>query len=107
QAHQEHQEHQEHGEHQQHAQQDWTLSRAEEQAQLAASTSEATLPEAVLHAAHSLAFAPPVELALAPDTNQWTVKSLHPNRPLRQDAWLNADTGELISINHFSDKATI
>ena len=110
QAHQEHQEHlghQEHGEHQQHARQDWTLSRAEEQAQLAASTSEATLPDAVLHAAQSLAFAPPVELAPAPDMNQWTVKSLHPNRPLRQDAWLNADTGELKRINQFSDKATI
>lgn len=109
QLHQNHQEHQEHQEHQQ-IQQSWSLNRAEEQAQLAASTSEAKLPEAVLQAAQSLAFAPPVELAATRQHAEqwiWTVKSLHPNRPLRQDAWLNAHTGELLRINNFSDKATL
>lgn len=101
--------HQDHQEHQQ-IQQTWSLNRAEEQAQLATSTSEAKLPEAVLQAAQSLAFAPPVELAATRGKAEqwiWTVKSLHPNRPLRQDAWLDADTGELIRLNNFSDKATI
>lgn len=106
---QSHQEHQEHREHQT-AQQDWSLNRTEEQAQLAASTSQAKLPEAVLHAAQSLNFAPPVELSTTggnADQGIWTVKSLHPNRPLRQDARLNADTGEILSLTNFSDKAVI
>ncbi|ROQ21503.1 putative iron-regulated membrane protein [Marinimicrobium koreense] len=57
--------------------------------------------------ARALEFAPPVELSWDHQRHHWKVASQHQNRPLRQTAWLDSDTGELIESNGFSEKGAL
>ena len=41
------------------------------------------------------------------DPNVWTAKSQHQNRPLRADAWLNGETGEVIRVKPFQERPLI
>jgi uncharacterized iron-regulated membrane protein len=64
--------------------------------------------EAVVAAARGLDFAPPV-LVSPPraDSPYWNVKSEAANRPLRADAWLSPDTGEVVRRESFADRHVI
>lgn len=85
---------------------DWSLGRSSEMTSFTTVTAQPVdLTPALLTSAQALAFAPPV--VLAPDLHQpgvWTVKSLHPNRPLRADAWLLAANGAVVKMLDFADR---
>lgn len=69
---------------------------------------ESPLPTTeVWQQARALEFAPPVELSWDNQRGQWKVASQHQNRPLRQTAWLDADSGELIQTNGFEEKGAL
>jgi uncharacterized iron-regulated membrane protein len=89
--------------------QDWSLSRAEERADATRhSVAHVDLNETLLANAIGLNFAPPVLLSVSHDNpNVWTVKSQHQNRPLRADAWLNGETGEVIKVQPFQERPLI
>lgn len=85
---------------------DWNISNADSAA--AASLPAVQLPEPLVQNAQRLGFAPPVELAPATDMpNAWVAKSQSQNRPLRAEAWLDAETGNVIRTHHFSEKKTL
>jgi len=90
-------------------QQDWSSGRTEERLNTVKNKStEANLSEPLLASAMALNFAPPVMLSASrDDANVWTLKSRHQNRPLRSDAWLNGETGEIIRIKSFHERSVI
>lgn len=85
-------------------QQDWTLSRAQEHHHDGAMPSgRADLSEALLARAISLQFAAPV--LLSPDRQNpalWKVQSQSQNRPLRADAWLDGQSGDVVRVQSFA-----
>ncbi len=90
-------------------QQDWSLSRTEEKLNASENTvALAGLSEAVLARAVSLNFASPVLLSISSNNAAvWVLKSRHPNRPLRAEAWLHGESGEVIRIKSFNDRSVI
>lgn len=90
-------------------QQDWSLSRAEERSNTANNrTTQIDLSETLLTHSMKLNFASPVLLSLSQKGPAvWTLKSRHPNRPLRSDAWLNGKSGEVIRIKPFHERPVI
>lgn len=90
-------------------QQDWSLSRAEERSNAARnSATQINLSETLLTRSMALNFASPVLLSVSQkDPAVWALKSRHPNRPLRSDAWLNGKNGEVIRIKSFHERAII
>ncbi len=90
-------------------QQDWSSGRAEERLNAFKNVAAQTdLNEAVLTRAVSLNFASPVLLSVSPgDSAVWVVKSRHPNRPLRAEAWLHGESGEVIRIKSFNERPVI
>lgn len=89
--------------------QNWSLSRAQEEMMLTPTSGEnINLSEGLLNNAQALNFAHPVELAVSKDEpGIWTLKSQHQNRTLRSSARLNSAKGEVIQLNSFSDKSTL
>ena len=89
--------------------QDWSLSRSEEKKNAAKITGRQTyVNEKLLSQSIALNLAPPVLLSVSRnDPNVWQLKSRHQNRPLRSNAWLNGETGELISIKSFQERPVI
>src|SRR5690606_5068366 len=66
------------------------------------------LSESVVEKAQSLRLAPPVELSLAVERpGTWAAKSQTQNRPLRADAWLDGQTGEVLEIKTFAQRAPL
>jgi len=90
-------------------QQDWTLSRAQEHHHDGAMPSgRVDLSEALLAPAISLQFSPPV--LLSPDRQNpalWKVQSQSQNRPLRADAWLDGQSGEVVKVQTFAERPWI
>ncbi len=86
-------------------QQDWTQSRAQEHQHWGAQASDVfNLTPQVVAAAEQLQLAAPVELSIAnAHHNSWKASSQNQNRPLRADAWLNAD-GSIEKQSGFTDK---
>jgi len=94
---------------QQPLQQDWSLGRkqdARDTAKQAVNT--INLDEGVLLNAKRLNLAAPVIMTVSKKNRQvWTVKSMHQNRPLRSNAWLDAKTGRLIKMETFQQRKLI
>lgn len=87
-------------------QQDWSQGRSAEHHKMQHQhIGKSELTQAVLLQAQKLTFAPPVLLAPnKKDASQWTVKSQSANRPLRADAWLDGQSGQVLRIEYFSDR---
>lgn len=87
-------------------QQGWTISHHEHHAE--ADIERGALTSQLVNKAHSLDFAHPVELSLDSNTpHQWKVSSLHQNRMLRADVWLDSGTAEIVNNREFSDKPLV
>jgi uncharacterized iron-regulated membrane protein len=87
--------------------QDWVISRS--QASDIKMLDTTVLLNKMITSAQALNFAYPV-LVSPPSTKsptQWTVKSNAQNRTLRNDAYFDAQTGELIGQQHFSQRHVI
>jgi len=89
--------------------QDWTLSRAEENTNtVKMSVARPNLSETLLARSMVLNVAPPALLSVSrKDSNIWKLKSRHQNRPLRIEAWLNGETGEIIRKESFNERPVI
>lgn len=90
--------------------QDWPISRSQERRDsLKKQTHGAVdLNPSVIATTKSLALAAPVILSKSrKHPNLWVAKSMHQNRPKRANAWLNANTGELVKFETFSQKKPI
>ncbi len=92
--------------------QDWSLGRAEEHAHHRAEAMQGDkailLSEHLLAGATGLQLAPPVLLSEAKgQPNVWQAKSQHQNRPLRSDAWLDGNSGEVIKVKTFAERSLI
>ena len=87
-------------------QQDWSLGRAQEARDNAKNaTKQIKLDELVVIQAKSLNLASPV--IMSPSRKNpaiWTVKSMHQNRPLRSNAWLDAKTGKVLKLQSFQQR---
>ncbi len=90
-------------------QQDWSSGRAEEKSNAASNRiTPIDLSETLLSSAMVLNFASPVLLSASRDNpDVWTLKSRHPNRPLRSDAWLHGKSGEVMRIKPFHERPII
>lgn len=89
-------------------QQDWAASEHQHHHGSELSNSSIYLSSDLLSASHSLNFAPPALLAPSADgTGVWTLKSQHQNRPLRANAWLRGDTGEVLRVQRFADRPLV
>ena len=87
-------------------QQDWSISVAWERPKVA--DTPVDLSEPLLEAAMALNIAPPALMAVANNKpGVWTVKSQHQNRPLRVNATLRGESGELITLERFEDRKLI
>lgn len=81
----------------------WSSGRAEEAAALVVTAAKADLSEQLLASAAALQFSPPVMLAqVANDPAKWKVTSDNQNRMLRDSAWLDASSGEVVRREDFS-----
>lgn len=90
--------------------QDWSVGRAEEQAHhhTGGSSDQVNLPQTLLYNAQALGFAPPVMLSKAKgDPKVWEIQSQSQNRPLRADAWLDEESGEVIRIQSFHERPLV
>ena len=89
--------------------QDWSLSRTEEKKNAEKITViQPYVSEILLARSIALNIAPPALLSVSrDDPNVWQLKSRHQNRPLRSDAWLNGETGELIRKKSFNERSVI
>ncbi len=87
---------------------DWTVSSGHEGHQMmSGAAAPATLTPALFTAAQRLDLAPPVELApAAGETGIWKLASLHQNRTLRADVWLD-ETGQVIRSKDFSQRQAL
>ena len=85
---------------------DWSLSS--EEPSTAMNAKSIHLPEALVQSALALSFAPPAELAPTTDIpGTWTLKSQAQNRPLRAEAWLDGEGGNIIRTRNFSEKPAL
>lgn len=90
--------------------QDWSISRAQEtrDAQQQRSHGSIDLNASVITTVKDLHLAAPVILSKSRKNPQlWVAKSMHQNRPLRANAWLNASDGKLVKFQPFSQRKTI
>jgi len=97
------------GEHSHHqaAPADWTLSSAENH-RAGLPSQNVYLTEILVQNAQALDFPHPAELAPAMDQpGDWVLKSQTQNRPLRVDAWLDGNTGEVLKVQTFAEKKTL
>lgn len=90
-------------------QQDWTISRAREHHHDGAMPSgRVDLSEALLATSSSLQFAPPVLLSTdRQNPALWKVQSQSQNRPLRADAWLDGQSGDVVKVQTFAERPWI
>ncbi len=93
------------------ATQNWSLGRAQEHRHrrtAEAHQGDIELSEDLLASASALNFAPPVLLSVAEHMpGVWLVQSQSQNRPLRANAWLDAESGSLIKIKSFGERPLI
>jgi uncharacterized iron-regulated membrane protein len=95
-----------HSHHHQAAPADWSLRSIEPSN--AVDAAAVHLPETLLQNALALGFAPPAELAPATDMpGAWSLKSQTQNRPLRAEAWLDGNSGNVIRTTFFDEKPAI
>lgn len=88
--------------------QDWSLHSNEHHRHAPHQHALPQLSESVVEKAQSLRLAPPVELSLAVERpGTWAAKSQTQNRPLRADAWLDGQTGEVLEIKTFAQRAPL
>lgn len=87
-------------------QQDWSLGRAQEaRSSMKKAKVQVDLNDTVVAKAKSLKLAAPVILSVSKkNPNIWIAKSMHQNRPLRSNAWLEAKTGNLIKLQTFQQR---
>lgn len=91
-------------------QQDWTASGHEHHhGNLPTLNEQSTyLSPRLLASAQSLAFAAPAQLSPSPDDpGVWALKSQHQNRPLRAEAWLHGESGEVLRVQRFADRPLV
>ncbi|MBE0459666.1 PepSY domain-containing protein (plasmid) [Pseudoalteromonas sp. KG3] len=88
---------------------DWTSNKKQElQTWRLQSNGYISLSEKAYQQAMALDFAAPAELSVSDETQQvWKLTSQAQNRPLRQNAWLDNYTGEVVKRNGFGDKALL
>lgn len=87
----------------------WTINKQQElQSWRLQSKGYMPLSETAYQAALTLKFASPAELSVSDEKQQhWKLTSQSQNRMLRQNAWLDNNTGEVIKRNGFKDKALV
>jgi len=87
----------------------WTINKQQElQNWKLQSKGYVPLSKTAYESALTLNFAPPAELSVSnEELQQWKLTSQSQNRMLRQNAWLDNKTGEVIKRNNFSDKALV
>lgn len=99
-------------------QQDWVVHQHQQPHPDPSHPLDIDLSPEIVALAASLNFAPPAELSIKdPEHNLWQLSSLHQNRPLRQDAWIERHSAgthtraenkaRLQRVRSFADKSTI
>jgi len=90
-------------------QQSWSQGRKQEkQAWGPKAVTSVDLPSEVLQQATALKLAPPVVLSVANgEKNLWKAQSRHQNRPLRADAWIDGNSGNMTRMRTFEDKSAL
>lgn len=91
---------------QQLTQQEWSTGKQQQiQSWRSNAVEKYDLTPALLTSAMSQNFAPPAELSVSDEEkNLWKLSSMSQNRPLRTNAWINGDDGQVTKIKGFAGK---